>query len=215
MSLVADIKWIQRVLGVQADGVFGPVTAQAVMLEISGKSFVPRDAMPAALDARTLKFLATLDPKAQPRFRDLALLGKATAATYGCDYVMISGNRTWKEQDALHAQPRDGKDNDGDGRIDEADEKVTNARGGQSNHNFGIAADFGVFKDGAYLDAGTVYEQDLAEQIHRAVSIHAHRLGFDWGGDWKNPVDFPHFELRTGLTLAAKRELYQKKGSVL
>lgn len=203
-GLVEDIKAIQRAVGAEPDGVFGPMTAQAVLLDLSCRGGVERDLPPAELDARTLKNLATLDDKAQDRFRQLALLGKATAATYGCEYVVISGHRSWEEQDALYAQ---GRTNPG--------AKVTNARGGQSNHNFGIAADFGVFKAGEYLDGGTQYEQSLAERIHAAVAIHAHRLGFDWGGDWEGMVDPPHFELRTGLTMAAKRQLYQTKGSVL
>ena len=193
MSLVEDIKAIQRAAGVEADGIFGPRTAQAVLAELrkedAGHSPAP------LMDDRTRENLATLDVKARERFEQLCLLGKATAASLGCDWVMIEGHRTWEEQDALFAQRP----------------KVTNARGGQSNHNFGIAADFGVFCGKSYLDESNPI---LARRVHEACAVHARKLGFDWGGDWKMK-DYPHFEISTGLTLAQKRKLYQKEGSVL
>ena len=195
MSLVDDIRAIQRHVGAEPDGVFGPRTAQAVWKELNRQDAKDAKEVAEVLDERTLKNLATLDPKAQDRFTQLALLGKATAATFGCDWVMISGHRTWEEQDALFAKGG-----------------VTKARGGQSNHNFGIAADFGVFRGKSYLDNTN---PELARRVHEACAVHARKLGFEWGGDWKRFKDLPHFEISTGLTMAKKRKLYQEKGSVL
>jgi peptidoglycan LD-endopeptidase CwlK len=197
MNLVDSVKQIQRAVGAHADGIFGPRTAAAVLNTLARADAVDgTDEAPAALDARTLANIATLDPKAQERFAQLALLGKATAATFGCDYIAISGHRTWAEQDALFAKRP----------------KVTNAAGGYSNHNFGIALDFGVFQGKTYLDSSN---PKLAAQVHAAVAVHARKLGFEWGGDWKNLKDFPHFEIETGLTMAQKRNVYQVRGSVL
>jgi peptidoglycan L-alanyl-D-glutamate endopeptidase CwlK len=198
MSLVDDIRWIQRAVGAEPDGVFGPRTAQAVMLELSsrGRNGMMRDDSPLEIDERTRTNLDTLDPKARERFEQLVLLGKATAATFGCDWVMISGHRTWEEQDALY-QKRP---------------KVTNARGGYSNHNFGIAGDFAVFRGKSYLDNA---DPKTAAQVHAAIAVHARKLGFEWGGDWKSLKDYPHFEISTGLTMAQKRKLYKERGSVL
>lgn len=194
----------------------GEKTQQALR---AAANFVRSELLPPAPeetehDPRTLRNIATLDPKAQPVFRQLASIGKSVAAKQGCTYVMISGNRTWAEQNALYNQPWDGKDNDGDGRIDEADEKVTKAKGGQSNHNFGIAGDFAVFRDGKYLDA---YDPYTAARVHSAVADAAQDAGLDieWGGDWKSFRDLPHFEIRTGLTMAQKRERFERSGSVL
>lgn len=213
MSLVDDIKAIQRAVGAQPDGKFGPESAGKVLAHLARVEVVSPAAVPGQeLDERTLRNIQTLDLKARGKFEDFAMLAKATAATFGCDYVMISGNRTWGGQDALYDQPHDGKDNDGDGRIDEADEKVTNAKGGQSNHNYGIAGDFGVFHGRVYLDDT---DPGLAERVHAACAVHARQLGMDWGGDWGSFRDLPHFEIRTGLSMAQKRELYQQKGSVL
>src|SRR3989304_3747516 len=44
--------------------------------------------------------------------------------------------RSPQEQPALFNQPRDGKDNNGNGIIDDKSEKVTQAQAGQSPHNF-------------------------------------------------------------------------------
>lgn len=60
---------------------------------------------------------------------------------------------------------------------------VTNAKGGQSFHQYGIAFD--------------IYTTDYkkAGQIGKSI-------GLEWGGDWKgNLVDRPHFELKKGYKL--------------
>jgi len=158
---------------------------------------------PTDLDPRTLKNIATLDPKARGEFERLARIGKNVAAKHGCDYVGISGNRTYAEQDVLYAK----------GRTTPGP-KVTNAKGGQSNHNFGIAMDFGAFRNGKYLDSD---EPATAWGIHKAVA-HAAKdagLNLEWGGDWTTIKDAPHFEIRTGLSSAEKRARMAKSGSVL
>ena len=84
--------------------------------------------------------------------------------------------RTYDEQNALYEQGRSKA-----GRI------VTNARGGYSNHNFGIAFDIGVFEGGRYLDESPAY---------KAVGALGMKLGLEWGGNWKTIQDEPHFQLR-------------------
>ena len=89
---------------------------------------------------------------------------------------MISGTRTYEEQNALYEQGRTKP-----GRV------VTNARGGYSNHNFGIAFDIGVFEGGRYLGESPAY---------KAVGAIGMKLGLEWGGNWKSIQDEPHFQLR-------------------
>jgi peptidoglycan L-alanyl-D-glutamate endopeptidase CwlK len=197
MSLVNDIKRIQGFYGLVRDGVVGPMTVGAILKDISARDGTDAGETPALpLDERSREHIASLDAKARERFEQLTLMGKATAATFGCEYVMIEGHRTWAEQDALYAKRP----------------KATNARGGYSNHNFGIAADYGVFRGKSYLDEA---DPKLAAQIHAAVAVHARRLGFEWGGDWKSLRDYPHYEISTGLTMAEKRKRYAERGSVL
>jgi peptidoglycan L-alanyl-D-glutamate endopeptidase CwlK len=64
---------------------------------------------------------------------------------------------------------------------------VTNAKGGYSNHNFGIAFDIGVFENGKYLGNSPSY---------RVVGPIGTALGLEWGGNWKTFVDLPHYQLR-------------------
>jgi peptidoglycan LD-endopeptidase CwlK len=197
VSLVGNIKTIQRMVGAEPDGVFGPRTARAVLRDLSNNGAEDVGETPTLLDARTLRTLSTLDVLAQQRFEDFTMLAQATAATLGCEYIAISGHRTWEEQDALF----------------EKGPHITRARGGFSNHNFGIAVDYGVFQG-----AGKIYcddsKPDLAKRVHAACAAHAKSCGLDWGGWWQMR-DYPHYEIRTDLSSAQKRELYQRKGSVL
>ena len=108
MNLPESIKAIQRAVGASADGVFGPVTAARVLMELGARgepygALEESEALGKDLDARSQKTLLTLDEKARCAFRDFYRLANATAATYGCSYVLIGGNRTWAEQDALYA----------------------------------------------------------------------------------------------------------------
>lgn len=208
-SIIMDI---QRAVGVDADGIFGPMTAQAVMRDLNAAAGIDGDGtgwMPGTageewkdgLDERTVSNIATLDVKCRERFAQFARLAKATAATLGCDYVMISGNRSYADQDELYAQGRTQP-----GKI------VTKARGGYSNHNFGIAGDFGVFRGKAYLDGS---DATLAAKVHKACSVHAKACGLAWGGTWTGFTDLPHYEVSTGLTMAEKRARMAARGSVL
>lgn len=149
---------------------------------------------PPVIGARSRKNIDTLHEKVRPHFERIVIEGTRIAREMGAgSYVMISGTRTYAEQDALYAQGRtvSGK-------------KVTNARGGYSNHNFGVAGDFGVFgTDGAYLDSSN---PGLASKIHQAVAkwVKAN-LPIEWGGDWTSFPDYPHFQYRTGLTTSEMR----------
>jgi len=136
------------------------------------------------IDARSFKNLSTLLLKVQPIFAKFLLEAKKHFQDKGLDVRIISGNRTWEEQDALYAQGRTAPG-----------PKVTNAKGGQSNHNFGIAVDLGLFTlDGSYLEDTPFYGQ-IGEIVARFPEL-------EWGGSWKSIVDEPHVQYRTGLTVA-------------
>ena len=111
-------------------------------------------------------------PEVHPYAR--ALVNRTAAV--GIQIKVISGTRTYEEQDALYAQGRT-----------KPGKKVTNARGGYSNHNFGIAFDIGVFEGTKYLGESPKY---------KAVGAIGLDLGLDWGGNWTSIKDQPHFQLR-------------------
>lgn len=186
---------IQRLVGAEDDGLFGPNTAVLTLAALESGTALPvtppEPPEECVLDARTRRNLDTLLPKARAKFKPFILRAKAVAAAMGCEYRAISGTRGEKEQNALYAK----------GRTTPGP-RVTNARYGYSNHNFGIALDFGVFKGRQYLDGA---DPPKAAAVHRAVGALAAQYGIDWGGEWRRFKDLPHFEVRTGLTLAQKR----------
>jgi peptidoglycan L-alanyl-D-glutamate endopeptidase CwlK len=124
------------------------------------------------VDHRSETNIATLLPEVQPYARALV----HRAADHGITIKIISGTRTYEKQNDLYAQGRTKP-----GGI------VTNAQGGQSNHNFGLAFDIGVFKGKIYLEDSPLY---------KTVGGLGVSLGLDWGGNWKSLQDEPHFELR-------------------
>ena len=197
MSLLAQIKEIQSLVGAEADGIFGPNTARKVIGALQTES----PPVGAVLDNRTKRNLSTLEPKAQDKFRKFIFHAKSIAASLGVDYVAISGTRGKEEQNALYAK----------GRTAPGD-KVTNARYGYSNHNFGIALDFGVFAGRKYLDSS---DPGWAAGVHRAVAGVADQYGIEWGGDWKTFKDYPHFEIKTKLSTAEKRARLHAGESIL
>ncbi|CDF84271.1 peptidase m15b and m15c dd-carboxypeptidase vany/endolysin [Pseudomonas knackmussii B13] len=173
MEIEAMISAVQTALGIDVDGRAGPQTWGAIYTKIVGP--LPAEAEEAnisAVDPRSETLIATLLPEVRPYAR--ALVQKATAA--GIRIKVISALRTYAEQDQLYAQGRTAP-----GTV------VTNAKAGQSNHNFGIAFDVGVFEGNKYLGDSPKY---------KAVGALGIELGLEWGGNWKSIVDQPHFQLR-------------------
>ena len=125
----------------------------------------------------TLRRIATLTPRAQAWAH--ALMRALDDA--GIPARIISGTRTYAEQDALYAKGRTAPG-----------QRVTNARGGQSNHNFGLAWDIGIFSGDTYLPESPLYAR--AGAVGRAI-------GLEWGGDWTSIIDMPHFQCRVRRTV--------------
>lgn len=173
----AIIRAVQSNLGLAVDGNAGPETWTAIQKKIIPTTTAPSNnngnATPAfALDSRSEATVSQLLPEVQPLAR--ALVQKA--AEQGITIRIISGMRTYADQDKLYAQGRTAP-----GTI------VTNAKGGFSNHNFGLAFDIGVFENGVYQPESAHY----ATLGPIGVS-----LGLAWGGNWKAIQDMPHYELR-------------------
>jgi len=187
MRIEEMIKAIQKQLGVEVDGKAGTETWGAIYERLVDKQIDGQkpSAAIAPVDSRSEKHIATLLPEVRPIAR--ALVQKAAAS--GITIKIISGLRTYAEQDALYAQGRTAP-----GDI------VTNARGGFSNHNFGIAFDIGVFEGNKYLPDSPKY---------KAVGVLGVELGLEWGGNWKTIVDQPHYQLRPAWahTLTEKQML--------
>ena len=78
-NLIANIQGIQRLVGADADGIFGPRTAELVYRALNGED-TEAQATPggAGIDARSLRAISTLDKKAQEIFQRFIFLAKAT-----------------------------------------------------------------------------------------------------------------------------------------
>ncbi|MDA1478350.1 peptidoglycan-binding protein [Bacillus changyiensis] len=98
---------------------------------------------------------------------------------------MTSGYRSFAEQNKLYAKGRTAP-----GKI------VTNAKVGQSNHNYGLAVDYVLLSSDGKTAIWTVNSK------WKRVAQIAKALGFAWGGDWRSFKDYPHLEMMEGLTLS-------------
>lgn len=130
------------------------------------------------------------DLQPETRERAQALWAKAQKEELGI--FVVSGLRTFPEQRRLFAQGRTTP-----GKI------VTNARPGESYHNFGMAFDFAVLENDAL-----VWNPDH-RSWKRFVAL-GKKGGFEWGGDWSTFKDFPHLQLAGAPTLAALREEFPR-----
>ncbi len=175
MQIQEMISAIQRELGIHADGKAGPQTWGAIYERLVGnniKDLKPSEAI-AQVDSCSENVIATLLPEVRPVAR--ALVQKAAVA--GITIKIISGLRTYAEQDALYAK----------GRNPPGGKTFTKAKGGYSCHNFGFAFDIGVFDGKDYLQQSPKY---------MVVGALGEDLGLEWGGNWKTFPDKPHFQLR-------------------
>jgi peptidoglycan L-alanyl-D-glutamate endopeptidase CwlK len=126
--------------------------------------------------------------KLQPVARVKARAAFQQAEEEGLSLLVTSGLRSFAEQDALFALGRTKP-----GKV------VTDARAGESYHNFGLAFDFVVV-----IRGHAVWDASHA-QWKRFVRI-AKSLGFDWGGDLNS--DNPHFQIKNPPSVASLRTTF-------
>lgn len=98
----------------------------------------------------------------------------AKLETQGLLPRITQGLRTIDEQNALYAQGRTKK-----GEI------VTNAKGGQSYHNYGYAVDIAFIKSDGSIDFN----------VSPTIGMLGESCGLEWGGNWSAFKDMPHFQL--------------------
>lgn len=151
--------------------------------------------------------VALLHPAIRDEVASLIIKAEAAIDQTICIRV-VQGVRTIEEQNAFYNQPWDGLDNDGDGKIDEADECVTKAKGGSSFHNYALALDICMlFKNnkGVYIfNEATSWLTGPNFRKIRDIFVNA---GYKWGGTFSN-TDNPHFEKTFGLGWRDCKSLY-------
>ena len=123
--------------------------------------------------------IADLHPRVQPLAH--AFIAKCTEN--GIDVLITSTYRDAESQAALYAQGRTAPG-----------VKVTNARPGQSYHNWRCAFDF------VPIVSGKAQWNDTSLFL-RCGQI-AESVGLEWAGRWKSFTELAHCQYTAGLTLA-------------
>lgn len=97
---------------------------------------------------------------------------------------ITQGLRTFREQNDLYAQGRT-----------KVGKKVTQAKAGQSIHNYGFAVDVCLLIDNktATWDTAKDWDNDSIADWQECVKIFA-KYDWNWGGNWKTIKDYSHFE---------------------
>ena len=118
----------------------------------------------------------------QVRGRVEAFLKAAEEA--GIDLLVTSTYRDNASQDALYAQGRTAP-----GKV------VTNAKAGQSYHNYRCAVDVVPLRNGKPV-------WDTKDPVWQTVGRLGKAAGLEWAGDWKGKFkEMAHFQYTGGLTL--------------
>ena len=102
----------------------------------------------------------------------------------GIDILVTSTYRDYESQDALYAQGRTTE-----GKI------VTNARGGESFHNYRCALDIVPIVNGKP-------DWDGSHPVWAQIGEIGTKCGLEWAGNWKSFKELAHFQFTNGLTLS-------------
>ena len=173
------------------DGQWGPQTERAYQwFSLESDKIAQKY---GRFDLRSETNIVTLIPPAQAHARWVLVVAKHL----GLNARIISGTRSYSEQTALYNQGRT--------LATRTMPIVTNAKAGQSNHNFLLAWDIGLFSaSGDYLEASGPYLA-FAHKIAAACK----QVGFstlDIGAFWPGFADPPHYGLRSNYEDRNKRE---------
>lgn len=119
-----------------------------------------------------------------PQVRERVEKFLAACKAEGIDLLVTSTYRDNQSQEALYAQGRT-----------KPGVKVTNARAGQSFHNYRCAVDVVPMMNGKPV-------WNVKDPVWRRVGALGKAAGLEWAGDWTRFKEYAHFQYTGGLTLA-------------
>lgn len=139
--------------------------------------------------------------KLHPKIRaEVLTLFKKCYDTINVPIRIVQGLRTIAEQDALYVQGRTKP-----GNI------VTNARGGDSNHNYGLSFDFCLLNDnGISWDVNIDRDKDGQKDWWEVIKLFE-AAGYEAGAKWKSFTDLPHIQKTFNFTTARLKEKVRMK----
>jgi peptidoglycan L-alanyl-D-glutamate endopeptidase CwlK len=161
------------------------------------------------MDQPTKKRIELLHPSVREEM--IAIVNDCNLALTGIAKIRITdGLRTHEEQTKLYALGRTIVNPVGKTLKKPMGNKVTNAKAGESNHNYGFAVDICLIINNkvASWDIAKDWDNDQVADWYECVKIFA-KKGWEWGGNWKNFKDFPHFE-KKGFNNWRKLKLMKK-----
>lgn len=152
------------------------------------------------MDNISLQRIQLLHPKVRDEVKVLVEQANKVTAN-NITIRVVQGLRTIEEQNALYAIGRTKP-----GKI------VTNAKGGSSYHNYGLALDFAFLVDGKTIswDDKKDWDGDKISDWLEVVQIFL-KAGWFWGGNFKSIKDNPHFEKTFCLNWRDMKAKYDKK----
>jgi peptidoglycan LD-endopeptidase CwlK len=126
---------------------------------------------------------------------------------HNCTFRITQSLRTFSEQNIMYKQGRSNKY----GKI------ITNAKGGESYHNYGLAFDFCLIDNGITVNWSTSIDRDNNGTPEWLLVVREFKaIGYSWGGDWLKFKDYPHLQKSFGYTTKELLSLYNiqksKKG---
>lgn len=122
-----------------------------------------------------------------PRVQAMARAHLAACDAAGIDLLITSTYRDDESQEALYAQGRTAP-----GR------KVTNARAGQSFHNYRLAYDVVPLRNGKPVWGTTGADGELWTRVGELGEA----AGLEWAGRWTRFREYPHFQFTEGNPLS-------------
>jgi peptidoglycan L-alanyl-D-glutamate endopeptidase CwlK len=153
------------------------------------------------IDKPTQDKISKLHPNVRDEVRKIIEEINTKVLTGQAKVRLAQGTRTWAEQNELYAK----------GRTTPGP-KVTNAKAGQSIHNYGLAVDFVLIINGtqASWDTKKDFDKDQQSDWMEVVQVFK-KYGWSWGGDWRTFKDMPHFEKTFGKSLRDLQTAYTNK----
>ena len=159
-----------------------------------------------AIDQTTLSRISQMHPALVTEVKDLYLNKIVPALTGSVSCRFAYTLRTFEQQDMLYAQGRTRLFDKGGRRLG----IVTNAKGGQSYHNYGLALDIVLIDNvSAYWDVVKDFDGDAIPDWMEIVKIFKQN-GWEWGGDFSHP-DAPHFQKTFGYEWETLLGMYERE----
>ena len=182
------VRYIQQSHGLRPDGWVGNQTMTLLdqLFEADKPNFSSSNQVENNSAVILDTNLPTILQGVHPKLAEKALQMVQLASEENYTIRITQGLRTFAEQDRLFAKRP----------------KVTNARGGFSFHNYGIAVDF------AFVFGNQI---SWEEKHYKNLGRWASRVGLEWCGNWKF-VDMPHVQLPNMTSIRTLLNCYQANG---